>query len=70
MTTSGSRIPYRRVLLKISGESFCREGESGISMTELSSIASQIRDVVQSGVQLAIDSWYVSMRMKIFTGRP
>lgn len=54
MTASGSRIPYRRVLLKISGESFCREHESGISMQELSSIASQIRDVVQVGVQLAI----------------
>jgi uridylate kinase len=54
MTATGSRIPYRRVLLKISGESFCREHESGISMQELSSIASQIRDVVQGGVQLAI----------------
>lgn len=54
MTATGSRIPYRRVLLKISGESFCRENESGISMQELSSIAGQIRDVVQDGVQLAI----------------
>ena len=33
---------YKRVLLKLSGESFCREGESGISMTELSSITQQI----------------------------
>lgn len=45
---------YKRVLLKISGESFCREGESGIAMAELSNIAEQIRDVVQAGVQLAI----------------
>ena len=29
---------YRRVLLKISGESFCRNGESGISMAEIASI--------------------------------
>lgn len=45
---------YRRVLLKISGESFCREGESGISMAEVTSISEQIRDVVSCGVQLAI----------------
>ncbi|MEZ6062622.1 MAG: UMP kinase [Planctomycetaceae bacterium] len=45
---------YKRVLLKISGESFCREGGSGISMAEITSIAEQIRDVVSSGVQLAI----------------
>lgn len=45
---------YDRVLLKISGESFCRPGESGISMSEVASIAEQVRDVVQRGVQLAI----------------
>ena len=45
---------FQRVLLKISGESFCRDGESGISMTEVTSISEQIRDVVRSGVQLAI----------------
>ncbi len=45
---------YQRVLLKISGESFCREGESGISMTEVGSITQQIKSVVSAGVQLAI----------------
>ncbi len=45
---------YKRVLLKLSGESFCREGESGISMTELSSITQQIKEVVDAGVELAI----------------
>jgi hypothetical protein len=45
---------YKRVLLKISGESFCREGESGISMSEVASISQQIKEVVESGVQLAI----------------
>ncbi|MCA9060114.1 MAG: UMP kinase [Planctomycetaceae bacterium] len=55
MSESASVAPaYRRVLLKLSGESFCREGEGGISMGELSSITEQIRDVVQAGVQLAI----------------
>ncbi|APZ90450.1 UMP kinase [Fuerstiella marisgermanici] len=45
---------YQRILLKISGESFCRDGESGISMSEVASISEQIRDVMSSGVQLAI----------------
>lgn len=45
---------YKRVVLKLSGESFCRPGESGISTAELSSISEQIRNVVNRGVQLAI----------------
>lgn len=45
---------YRRVLLKVSGECFCRENESGIAMSELSSIAEQIKAAVDEGVQLAI----------------
>jgi uridylate kinase len=45
---------YKRVLLKISGESFCRAGESGISMVEVASVSAQIKSVVESGVQLAI----------------
>ncbi|MCP4506924.1 MAG: uridine monophosphate kinase, partial [Fuerstiella sp.] len=45
---------YKRVLLKISGESFCRKGGSGISMAEVSSISEQIREVANTGVQLAI----------------
>ena len=54
MPESPNKPVYRRVLLKISGESFCREGESGISMAEVASISEQIRDVVSQGVQLAI----------------
>jgi uridylate kinase len=45
---------YKRVLLKLSGESFCRAGESGISMVDVGSISEQIKKVVESGVQLAI----------------
>lgn len=56
MSSSGFTIKpvYSRVLLKISGESFCREGESGISMSEVTAVTHQIRDVVAAGVQLAI----------------
>ncbi len=45
---------YHRVLLKLSGESFCRSGGYGISMTEISSICAQIKRVVDADVQLAI----------------
>lgn len=45
---------YKRVLLKLSGESFCRSGESGISMVEIASISEQIKRVMAAGVELAI----------------
>ena len=45
---------YKRVLLKLSGESFCRSGESGISMSEVASISEQIKRVIAAKVQLAI----------------
>ena len=45
----------KRILLKISGQSFCRAGETGIHMEEITSICAQIKRVVdQGGVQLAI----------------
>ena len=53
--SDASVVPaYRRVLLKLSGECFCRTGESGFSMTELGALAEQLRDVHAGGVQLAI----------------
>lgn len=45
---------YRRVLLKLSGNSFCRSGESGITMAEVSNVSEQIRRIHATGVQLAI----------------
>jgi uridylate kinase len=45
---------YTRVLLKISGEGFCREGSFGIEAPELENIARQCVEVAQMGVQLAI----------------
>lgn len=51
---TGANTAYRRVLLKLSGESFCRSGESGISMSEVSAVSNQIKRVVEAGVELAI----------------
>ena len=45
---------YKRVLLKISGEGFCKEGGFGIDADELHDIAAQLVEVARMGVQLAI----------------
>src|SRR5947209_14903561 len=50
---SGSPV-FCRVLLKLSGESFCRPGEGGISVDEISRIARQASRVAARGVELAI----------------
>jgi len=47
-------LRYSRVLLKISGEGFCREGSFGIEAPELENIARQCVEVARSGTQLAI----------------
>lgn len=45
--------PYRRVLLKLSGEAF-GGGKLGVDPDVISGIAAEIADVVSSGVQLSI----------------
>jgi uridylate kinase len=45
---------YRRVVLKLSGESFTVPGRSGVSIDETLKIARQVQRVAQSGVQLAV----------------
>lgn len=54
LETAAKPQPYRRVLLKLSGESFGRAGEGGISIPDLKSISEQIKRVVATGTQLAI----------------
>ncbi|MFM8704262.1 MAG: UMP kinase [Planctomycetia bacterium] len=46
--------PYRRVLLKLSGESFARPGERGICMEEVLHIARQAVQAAARGTELAI----------------
>ncbi len=45
---------FKRILLKLSGESFCRSGEGGISVEEVSRIARQVARVAAKGVELSI----------------
>ena len=56
MTTSpeSDRPKYRRVLLKLSGESFATEGAFGIHPEELASIAGEIASAMSEGLELAI----------------
>jgi len=45
---------YKRVLLKVSGEGFCKAGGFGLDPEEVRTIARQAKEVVGSGCQLAI----------------
>jgi uridylate kinase len=54
MSDTPPKPAYRRVLLKLSGQSFCRDREGGIAMAEVTSISRQIKSVADLGVQLAI----------------
>lgn len=45
---------YKRVLLKISGEAFCKEGGHGLDIDEIRSIARQVIEAVQVGTQVAV----------------
>lgn len=47
-------LPYRRVVLKISGEGFVHAGERGIAMDAVVHIARQTYQAAQCGIQLAI----------------
>ncbi|MFQ6047741.1 MAG: UMP kinase [Phycisphaerae bacterium] len=51
---SGAKPRYRRVVLKISGEGFCKPGGWGIDGQELSRIANQIAEVAELGTELAV----------------
>jgi len=53
-TPEAQRPTYRRVVLKLSGESFTVPGRSGISIDETLKIARQVQRVAQGGVQLAV----------------
>jgi len=45
---------YKRVLLKVSGEGFCKAGGFGLDPEEVRTIARQAKEVVEGGCQLAI----------------
>ncbi|MFS8512309.1 MAG: UMP kinase [Planifilum fulgidum] len=48
------RLNYRRVVLKLSGEALAGDRGYGIDPKTISSIANQIKEVVEMGVQMAV----------------
>jgi uridylate kinase len=50
----GTTTKYKRILLKLSGESFSGQGEYGIDTLILSKVARQIKRVVEMGVGVGI----------------
>ena len=56
MTPEAQRVlkPAKRILLKVSGESFCPPNERGISMDSVNHLAAQIVKVAEQGVQVAV----------------
>jgi uridylate kinase len=49
-----AELPYQRVLLKVSGEALMGSAGYGIDLLVVQQIASQIREVVARGVQVAV----------------
>lgn len=49
-----AEIQYKRILLKLSGESFCKPGGFGIDGEALESIAERIAAICQLGPQIAV----------------
>src|ERR1700755_90648 len=54
MATDDAPPRFKRVVLKLSGESFCHAGERGISMAEVVHIARQTYQAANRGVQIAV----------------
>jgi uridylate kinase len=53
METSGN-LPYKRILLKLSGEAFSTPGVNGINFDRVKIIAEQIKDCHDAGVEVAV----------------
>lgn len=49
-----AELKYKRILLKLSGESFCESGKGGIDGRQLESIAERIVQIHKLGTQIAI----------------
>jgi uridylate kinase len=47
-------VVYHRILLKLSGESFCDEAAGGLDTNQIASIARQVKSVAEHGVEVGI----------------
>ncbi|MEW4562917.1 UMP kinase [Bremerella sp. JC770] len=53
-TLENQSTKYKRIILKLSGESFSRAGERGIAMDEVVSISQQVQQAAALGCQIAV----------------
>jgi len=53
-TKPARRAPYTRVLLKLSGEAFCKPGGFGIDADEVDAIAGEVRDGAATGARVSV----------------
>ncbi len=53
-SSSKGRSDFQRVLLKLSGESFCKPGGFGIDPDEVEAIAAEVKDACHVGAQVAV----------------
>lgn len=60
-----AKCKYNRVLLKLSGQSFCKPGKFGIDGSSLESIAERIVEVCKLGLQVAVVENVESLAEKI-----
>lgn len=54
MTGDSSSPAFQRILLKLSGEALMGDGEFGISPAVISRVATEVRELVEAGVQVGI----------------
>lgn len=54
MNDSSKSLPFKRVLLKVTGESFTVPGEHGINVDALRSLAIEIKEVHDLGLEMAV----------------
>jgi uridylate kinase len=47
-------VVYHRILLKLSGESFCDEAAGGLDTNQIASIARQVKSVTEHGVEVSV----------------
>ena len=51
-------MPYKRILLKLSGEALMGDKQYGIDPKRIADYAQEIKAVVEKGIEVAIDRWW------------
>ncbi|HEB71283.1 MAG TPA: UMP kinase [Nitrospirae bacterium] len=49
-----AKLPFKRVLLKVTGEAFCDKGAQGIGFGSVRHLASEIKGIANLGIEIAV----------------